>query len=142
MKIELLTIPAAVMLVSLVGYVNGDPIPCGKDSRNFCNPRVTEVYDGDTFYVDIPKLHAPFNKRLGIRVKGVDTPEMRGGTPESKIVARQAKLFTSLKVMDSRLKLLNCTKGKYFRLVCDVDVNGKNLADMLIEEGLGKPYTK
>lgn len=116
---------------------------CGNKTNNFCQVKATSVYDGDTFYVDIPKLHSLFGKKLGIRVAKVDTPELRGGSQYEKYMAKKAKEFTVNAVLNAkRVDLRNCVKGKYFRIVCDVIYDGKNLSEELINNKLAVPYDK
>jgi len=116
---------------------------CGKDNT-FCQAKVVRVYDGDTFYVNIDKIHSLFGESLGIRVKGIDTPELRGGTPESKAEGIKAKEFTVKFLNEAkRVDLHDCTRGKFFRIVCRVvGSRDKSLGDELIKAGLAKVYDK
>jgi len=98
---------------------------CGGKVNNFCQVKVERVYDGDTFFVNIPKVHSLFGKTLGIRVKGIDTPELRGGTKESKARGILARDFAAnLLKKAKRVDLKDCTRGKFFRIVCDVYLSG------------------
>ena len=103
--------------------------------------QVVEVYDGDTFKIDLPGLHPLFGDKLSIRVKGIDTPELRGTTEEVKALAFQARELTenTLKAAE-RIELRNPERGKYFRIVAEVWVDGKALASMLKDKGLAKDY--
>ena len=57
-------------------------------------------YDGDTVTVDLVDLRdidldgtfAPLWDNIGIRVAGVDTPEIRGKCPAEKVLAKEAKV--------------------------------------------------
>ena len=110
-------------------------------TENFRQVILRSVYDGDTFYVDIPSCDiAIFCEHIPVRVRGVDCPEMKGGTPETKARAKQAKTFTQEILSNSEIFLQNCTRDKYFRLLCDVVVNNKSLAQELIKNSLGVPY--
>ena len=103
--------------------------------------RVTSIYDGDTFRCDIAGWPPIIGHRIGIRINGIDTPEMRDPRPEIRELARQAKMFTVGKLRSAkRIELRNMKRGKYFRIVADVHVDGKSLAQMLLEAGLAKPY--
>jgi len=43
--------------------------------------------------------------------------------------------------MEGKVIILeNIHRGKYFRIITDVYIDGKNLAESLIEAGLGVPY--
>ena len=39
------------------------------------------------------------------------------------------------------MKLKNMKRGKYFRIIADVEVDGVDLGSLLIEEGLARPYS-
>ncbi|MDC1006267.1 GYF domain-containing protein [Opitutales bacterium] len=56
--------------------------------------QVVDVYDGDTFKIDLPSMHPLFGDDISIRLFGVDTPEMRGATDEVKALAMQAQQLT------------------------------------------------
>jgi len=99
------------------------------------------TYDGDTFYVNIQKLHPILRNRFGIRVKLIDTPEIRGGSEYEKQMAKLAKEYTQSALSGAKeIHLMNCEKGKYFRLVCDVIFDGRNLAEELLKEKLAIVY--
>ena len=75
-----------------------------------------------------------------MRVRGVDCPEMRGGTRETKAAAKAAKAFTKQFLRGGKILLRNCGRDKYFRLLCEVKVNGADLGTALIEYGHAVPY--
>ena len=110
-------------------------------TENFRQVILHSVYDGDTFYVDIQSCDITiFCQHIPVRVRGVDCPEMKGGSPETKARAKQAKAFTQKFLSNSKISLQNCTRDKYFRLLCDVVVNNKSLTQELIKNSLGVPY--
>jgi len=110
---------------------------CGNSVNDFCRVKVERVYDGDTFFVAIPKLHNLFRNNLGVRVKGIDTPELRSGSKYEKAAAKLAKAETILFLGEAkRVDLKGCVKGKYFRIVCDVFADGESLAKRLIVKNL------
>ena len=39
---------------------------------------VVRVYDGDTFFVNVDSWPDVIGRKIGIRVNGIDTPEIRG----------------------------------------------------------------
>lgn len=102
---------------------------------------VTSVYDGDTFRANIESFHPVIGKRIGIRVSGVDTPEMKGKCKKEKKLARRAKQFTVSFLRNAKtIELKNIKRGKYFRIVADVYADGKNLSESLISNKLGVKY--
>jgi endonuclease YncB( thermonuclease family) len=60
-----------------------------KDIFTLTPDQIVEVYDGDTFKVDLPGMHALFGDNLSIRLLGIDTPEMKGTSDEVKALAMQ-----------------------------------------------------
>lgn len=82
-----------------------------------------------------------FGKKLNVRVSGVDTPELRTKNRCEKEKARHAKkLVTNLLKNAKRIDLINLERGKYFRLVAEVMVDGKSLSEYLLKNGLGYGY--
>jgi len=101
---------------------------------------IVSVYDGDTFRARLDCSTALFCENMPIRVNGVDTPEIRGKCEAEKVLARKAKYFASQALGSGEVVLHNVERGKYFRLVADVEINGLLLSEMLIEAGLGRRY--
>mgnify|MGYP006160809427 CR=1 FL=1 len=103
--------------------------------------QIVSVYDGDTFKIDLPRMHPLFGDALSIRLFGVDTPEMRGTTEEVKALAMKAQKVTRKALAGARkIELRNPQRGKYFRIVSEVWIDGESLADMLRASGLAKDY--
>jgi len=57
--------------------------------------KLVEVYDGDTFYVDVEGLHPIIGKKMPIRIKGVDTPEInhRAKCDKEHELGMRARMF-------------------------------------------------
>ena len=102
---------------------------------------VVSVYDGDTFTVNVRQWPQILGDHIGIRLNGVDTPEMKGSTPEVKAAAEKAKTLVEKMLTKSKFVVLKHIKrDKYFRVVADVECDGKDLGKALIDAGLAKPY--
>jgi micrococcal nuclease len=102
---------------------------------------VTSIYDADTFRVNISGWPAVVGERVQIRVKGVDAPELRGKCEAEKVRARKAKQFTVAKLREAQtIQLAELERGKYFRLLAVVYVDGENLEQALINADLARPY--
>ena len=102
---------------------------------------VTSIYDGDTFRATIEGWPSIIGERVSIRVNGIDTPEMRGKCDKEKRLARKAKQHTVAMLRAGKvIKLKNMMRGKYFRIVADVYIDGVSLTDSLIQAGLGVVY--
>lgn len=104
--------------------------------------KVTTIYDGDTFYVTIKKWPEIIGKNVAVRVKGVDTPELKGACYKEILKARDAKKFTVQLIRSAKkVELRNMSRDKYFRIAADVYLDKQNLADALIKQGFGVPYS-
>ncbi len=103
--------------------------------------RIISVYDADTFRVDIDSWPQIIGKNMSIRVNGVDAAEIRGKCPSEKLQAKMARDFTRAFLKKGHLiELRGMKRGKYFRLIADVYVDGKSLSKELISLGLARPY--
>ncbi|MDU0111743.1 thermonuclease family protein [Psychrosphaera aquimarina] len=97
---------------------------------------VISIYDGDTFRVNLSNFPNLIGKNIPIRINGVDTPEMRGKCEKEKELARAAKQFTVAKLRAAKvIELKDMVRGKYFRIVADVYLDGMSLSQLLLEKG-------
>ncbi len=104
--------------------------------------KVISVYDGDTFRVDIDSLPPIVGKNIRIRVNGVDTPEIRGKCPYEKNLALKARDFVRNKLSNAKeIKLTNLQRGKYFRVVANVLIDGVSLERELLDNELAYEYS-
>lgn len=102
---------------------------------------VVDVYDGDTFYCDIAGYPDIVGKRVSIRIRGIDTPEMRAESKKTRKRAQKAKEFTADALAGARkVELVNIERDKYFRILADVYVDDKNLGKLLLKKRLAVPY--
>lgn len=114
----------------------------GALSSNRYEYQVTGVYDGDTFYINMPGLPVELQK-IGVRVRGIDTPEMRSKCPAEAHNAQAAKAFTQRAIASARgrVTLQGLKWDKYGgRVDADVYINGQKLSDMMITRGYARPY--
>jgi micrococcal nuclease len=104
--------------------------------------KVISVYDGDTFRVDINSLPPIVGKNIAIRLNGVDTPEIQGKCQYEKDLALKARDFVRDKLVNAKeIKLTKLQRGKYFRVVANVMVDGVSLENELLENKLAYKYT-
>jgi endonuclease YncB( thermonuclease family) len=101
----------------------------------------SSIYDGDTFRGTIKGWPPIIGEHIGIRIFGIDCPELKDKKPEIKEKARQAKQFTVDHLRKAKvIELKNLRRDKYFRILADVYVDGKNLGHELIKQGHAKTY--
>ena len=109
--------------------------------KEFQNVEVVSVYDGDTFTINLNCTLKVMCEKVSVRVRGVDTPEIKGKTEREKALAQQAKAFAQDFLKKKPISLNNCGRDKYFRLLCNVYNNtGKDLGEELIKAELGYAY--
>lgn len=112
-----------------------------EDGAMFQQVSVASVYDGDTFKINLNCSLAVYCEKVPVRVRGVDTPEIKGKTAREKKLAQKAKEFTQAFLEQKPITLTDCGRDKYFRLLCDVtNGDGEDLATELIRRKLGDPY--
>lgn len=100
---------------------------------------VIRAIDGDTIEV---RAHVWIGLSMtsGIRLRGIDTPEMYGGCPESKALATTAR-DVMIEIAGTEVMLTNIENGKFAgRVVADVSANGIDLGSEMVERGLARRY--
>lgn len=103
--------------------------------------KILRVNDGDTFYCNIDSWPGIVGRNIGVRIGRIDTPEKNSPDSDVRLLAQCARLLTVTKLGTAKKITLRMVKrGKYFRIVADVYVDGKSLAVMLLRAGLAKSY--
>ncbi len=107
---------------------------------------VLKVIDGDTLKAKV-KLWSDLEKIANLRIRGIDTPELRSKCAQEKKLARRArdklKQILGIKKRSDRPEILlhNVAPGKYHRYLADVfTAKGQNVAEALIKAGLARLY--
>ena len=113
-----------------------------------CQATVNYVYDGDTVYVSSIECYLNGRKTLernvktGVRLLGIDTPEMKGKTFCEKQKAKKAKDFVRGEIKpNSQIYIKNAQDDKFGgRIDGSIIINGKDLTEELIKNNLGYRY--
>jgi endonuclease YncB( thermonuclease family) len=102
---------------------------------------VNNVHDGDTITVEIPEFPSIIGENIGIRLDGIDTPEITDKRQEIKSIALEAKEYVQRKVSAAKkIEIDNLKRDKYFRIVAKVYIDGSLIQDELLKLKLAKPY--
>ena len=110
-------------------------------ATDFLNVTYHTCYDGDTCKVTIAGLPEVFGDHIPIRLKGIDTPEIKGQCAKEKALARIARDIVRTRLEQARrVDVKDAERGKYFRLVARLEADGVDLSALLIEKGLAVPY--
>lgn len=123
-------------LLSLLGFAT---FAFSEEITNFYNVHVDRVYDGDTVFVKIENLPAIFGE-IGVRIRGIDSAEIRASSECERIDAQKAKEALNLLIGMNSIDLVNCLKDKYFRLLCSAFSGSVSIADFMLEKGYAVFY--
>ena len=106
---------------------------------------VLGIVDGDTLHVHLPGLPMELQP-VKVRVRGIDTPELRGKCASEKKMAQAARNFTG-RLVDAALAagrpiyFSDIDWDKYGgRIDADVAIGGRSLGDMLVGAKLARRY--
>lgn len=141
--VALLIVGGSVTGISyyLIGEDDETSAVTPKDIFTLSPEQIVEVYDGDTFKIDLPSQHPLFGDDISVRVAGIDTPELKGSSDEVKALAYKAKNRTQELLSDAkRIELKNPQRDKYFRVLAEVWIDGESLSEKLKSDGLAKDY--
>lgn len=106
----------------------------------FQNVEVTRVYDGDTFFVNLPGQAPVFGENISVRILGIDTAEMIDPRICARKSAEEAKAALQ-GLLKGSVVSLSCQRDKYFRLGCHVLLDGwMDAAEVMLSMNLAVPY--
>lgn len=127
------------VLAGLVAALMAAPAMAARDYPGPVPADVISVYDGDSFTA-LAHPWPGLDVTVRIRVKGVDTPEIRGKCEREKKAARAARNRVRGLVKGGVL-LARISDDKYSRKAARVLLpDGRDLAEILVSEGLGRRY--
>ena len=96
-------------------------------------------YDGDTVTVNIPSVHPLLGHKIGIRLRGIDTPEIKSKLACERKMALKAKEFVAKRLAAAKnIVLKEAARGKYFRIESNLIYDGKNLNRELLTSKLAR----
>lgn len=94
--------------------------------------RLLRVIDGDTFACDINEHSTIAGKNISIRLRGINTPELRSKDSEERKSAILEKQRLSDLLNNARvIELRNIDRDKYFRIDADVYIDGIDILTKL-----------
>lgn len=144
---RLFAIVCLCVLVLLTMPAKAASEPVYYDDISLTRADLVSVYDGDTFKVTIPNTARLFGEEIPVRLRGLDTPEMRSSCPTTaqkeheKFLANEAKVFLENRLTQATFILLTQTgRDMYYRVDAIVFADGVNVNQALIDAGLARPY--
>ena len=105
------------------------------------NVKYLSNYDGDTIRFDIQGDYPKIFRFMPLRLYGIDTPEIRTKDENERRIANRAKNFVKKELKKAKnINLKGCKKDKYFRLLCRVEYDNKDLTTELLKRRYGCEY--
>lgn len=108
------------------------------------NAKILRVYDGDTVRADLDLGFGIWMRNQSIRLRGINTPELRGDEKEAGIVSRDRlrELLDEVGNVCVIKTQKDSQRGKYGRILGEIKVEGQELSlnQILIDEGLAVSY--
>ena len=107
---------------------------------------VESVYDGDTMTITLDLGFSMHAHKVKVRLLGVNTPELRGGTEQTKKAGYEARDFVRNLCLHKHVFIRSEKKGKYGRYLATVwhieegICAEKSINDLLVEKELAVPY--
>ncbi len=101
--------------------------------------RHIRTIDGDTFVADVAYPCGRALTEIKVCLINIDTPELKSKNPVARELAQLAKAFAEAKLSGAKkITLEDVHRGKDFRIVATVLVDGKDLGAELVQEGLAE----
>lgn len=103
---------------------------------------IASIYDGDTFRAYIQGITPQGERSTRIRIRHLDTPEIKGKCPAEIKGALAARAKARQWLMQaSTIQLSHLGYDRYGRLLATVTLNGQqSYANKMIQQGLARPY--
>ena len=112
------------------------------------NALITSVYDGDTVTATVDLGFHISAVKIKLRLVGINTPEIRGGTEATKTAARASRDYVRERILGKTVRFRSVGKGKYGRYLAELwfvspdgEVSEESINQELVRLGLAVPYT-
>jgi endonuclease YncB( thermonuclease family) len=104
--------------------------------------KVVKVYDGDTITIAAKLLHFDNSPvyRFSVRLRGIDSPEMKTKFPIEKILADKSQKALSQFILHQIVYLTDVGMDKYGRILANVYLDKVNISQWMLENGYAVPY--
>lgn len=96
-----------------------------------CQPTDMRIWDGDTFRVGSYRGEA-------VRILNIDAPEIEGRCRYETNLAEDSKCRLAALLDSQRVQIQRQNKDRYGRTLAVISVNGQEIGDQLVSEGLAR----
>jgi micrococcal nuclease len=119
------------LVVALIAAAAGAYWLDGAEKPRTYGPGACRAVDGDT-------LDCAGRR---VRLSNIDAPELHGRCPAETQMAERAKLAAMIALADTPARVVpDGGKDRYGRLIARVAVGGHDLGEILVAQGLARPY--
>ena len=119
------------------------PFPLMVDAADFHDVQWHSCHDGDTCTVTILGVHPFFGKEIRVRLAGIQTPEMEGKCYSEIKKAIEARNYLAYRLRTAKkIVLKEVERGKFFRIVATIVVDGVDLCQELLRTGYAVIYNE
>lgn len=101
---------------------------------------VLKVYDGDTFTLGFYQSYSKIPYRIRVRMRGIDTPEMKSGDLRKMARARSAQKFLFSQIYGKTVQLTDVSMEKYGRLLANVYCDGVCINQLMLDQHYAVSY--
>ena len=131
-----------MVLKTLIAFLFLSFVSHGAGEINLTQYKGDHCYDGDTCYAELANAPSEL-KFVRIRIRGIDTPEIKGKCEKERKLAKEAKRFLNKLIMESHLiTLRNLNWGKYGgRIIADLYIDNTNYLVYLKGKDFYVPYS-
>lgn len=141
MKKFLSIIVACFLSFAAFSYATGSQAGAENSSAHnrFVVTRIVTVYSAKAFTCEIKHPLPVFGRRVPVKLRSIDLPAVDDKKPHAQALARRAKQLTEKLLQQAKvITLENMRRDGYSRIIADVYVDGRNLADLLESPALTK----
>lgn len=100
-----------------------------------CEPAEIRVWDGDSVRLGSGR------QSEAVRIFNVDAPEIEGRCAHESCLALQSKQRLAELLQGRRVEILRQGTDRYGRTLAAVRVEGRDVGDILVSEGLARTWT-
>jgi endonuclease YncB( thermonuclease family) len=111
-------------------------------AQTLTNFTILRIHDGDTIYITFDNVPDVLGKNIGIRLLGLDTPELYDKDiciRNMAIIAKDA--LATFVTNGKKVELGKLSRDKYFRLDGDFIVDGKSAVEFMLTSKRAQLYS-
>jgi micrococcal nuclease len=103
---------------------------------------LVSCYDGDTCRMDV-EVWSGLIVQAQVRLRGIDAPEIFGKCAIERALAKAARDALDAQLAAAEVITLTRVEADKYggRVLADVAVEGRTVAEVLLENGLARPYS-